>query len=247
MAIDWANSALSFRTLSMTAALTKQLRNPGIVFRRGSLVRAPGCVSLATKSRKVSVNVWLRPLKSSSSDCRSRWLSRRSSTSCWIELEVSENGGTPKSSILIGFDTKNHPFWGTPILGKPQLASSRISSAASWQPVFGSVDWDVGSQADCCNPSRVSAWLPETPRHSTTPCLIGRNLKTQGRTIHAPCPESSVDWGEWGAQGRRRGLQGRERQHLRHGSSSNGMENGVETTNQFLYDYHWYINMIFIS
>ena len=30
---------------------------------------------------------------------------------------VSENRGTPKSSILIGFSIINHPFWGTPILG----------------------------------------------------------------------------------------------------------------------------------
>ena len=30
---------------------------------------------------------------------------------------VSKNSGTPKSSILIGFSTINHPFWGTPIFG----------------------------------------------------------------------------------------------------------------------------------
>ena len=29
-------------------------------------------------------------------------------------MGVSENSGTPKSSILIGFSTINHPFWGTP-------------------------------------------------------------------------------------------------------------------------------------
>ena len=33
-------------------------------------------------------------------------------------MDVSENSGTPKSSISIGFSTINHPFWGTPILGK---------------------------------------------------------------------------------------------------------------------------------
>ena len=27
-------------------------------------------------------------------------------------MDVSENSGTPKSSILIGFSIKNHPFWG---------------------------------------------------------------------------------------------------------------------------------------
>ena len=32
-------------------------------------------------------------------------------------MGVSENSGTPKSSILIGFSITNHPFWGTPIFG----------------------------------------------------------------------------------------------------------------------------------
>ena len=34
-----------------------------------------------------------------------------------INMDVSENSGTPKSSILIGFSIINHPFWGTPIFG----------------------------------------------------------------------------------------------------------------------------------
>ena len=34
-----------------------------------------------------------------------------------IDLGVSKNSGTPKSSILIGFSIINHPFWGTPIFG----------------------------------------------------------------------------------------------------------------------------------
>ena len=38
-----------------------------------------------------------------------------------IEVDVSENRGTPKSSILIGFSIINHPFWGTPIFGPPQV------------------------------------------------------------------------------------------------------------------------------
>ena len=32
-------------------------------------------------------------------------------------MGVSENSGTPKSSILIGFSIINHPFWGTSIFG----------------------------------------------------------------------------------------------------------------------------------
>ena len=38
---------------------------------------------------------------------------------------VSENRGTPKSSILIGFSIRNHPFWGTPIFGNTHLYVTR--------------------------------------------------------------------------------------------------------------------------
>ena len=34
-------------------------------------------------------------------------------------MDDSENSGTPKSSILIGFSIINHPFWGATILGNP--------------------------------------------------------------------------------------------------------------------------------
>ena len=37
-------------------------------------------------------------------------------------MGVSEIGGTPKSSILIGFSIINHPFWGTPIFGNTHMA-----------------------------------------------------------------------------------------------------------------------------
>ena len=38
-----------------------------------------------------------------------------------IQMGVSENRGTPKSSILIGFSIINHPFWGIPIFGNTQI------------------------------------------------------------------------------------------------------------------------------
>ena len=37
------------------------------------------------------------------------------------QQDVSENSGTPKSSILIGFSIINHPFWGTPIFGNTHM------------------------------------------------------------------------------------------------------------------------------
>ena len=36
-------------------------------------------------------------------------------------MGVSENSGTPKSSMLIGFSIINHPFWGTPIFGNTHI------------------------------------------------------------------------------------------------------------------------------
>ena len=39
--------------------------------------------------------------------------------------DVSENSGTPKSSILIEFSIINHPFWGTPIFGNTHMVGSR--------------------------------------------------------------------------------------------------------------------------
>ena len=37
------------------------------------------------------------------------------------QTDVSENSGTPKSSISIGFSITNHLFWGTPIFGNTQI------------------------------------------------------------------------------------------------------------------------------
>ena len=36
-------------------------------------------------------------------------------------MDVSENSGTPKSSVLIGFSIINHPFWGIPIFGNSHM------------------------------------------------------------------------------------------------------------------------------
>ena len=57
--------------------------------------------------------------------------------------DVSENSGTPKSSVLIGFSIINHPFWGTPIFGNPQPIFSRCSDwnlGGGWAP--GKLRWN---------------------------------------------------------------------------------------------------------
>ena len=38
-----------------------------------------------------------------------------------VDMGVSLNGATPKSSILIGVFIINHPFWGTPIFGSTHI------------------------------------------------------------------------------------------------------------------------------
>ena len=46
-------------------------------------------------------------------------------------MDVSENSGTPKSSILIGFSIINHPFWGTPIFGNTHMVYDYLFGSTS--------------------------------------------------------------------------------------------------------------------
>ena len=46
----------------------------------------------------------------------------------YLDVDVSENSGTPKSSVLIGFSIINHPFWGTPIFGNTHVIGFQSSS-----------------------------------------------------------------------------------------------------------------------
>ena len=47
-------------------------------------------------------------------------------------MGVSFNGGTPKSSILIGFSIINHPFWGTPVLRNTHILHDFIGQCFRW-------------------------------------------------------------------------------------------------------------------
>ena len=53
-------------------------------------------------------------------------------------MDVSENSGTPKSSILIRFSIINHPFWGTPIFGNTHITNLAAGdfSPGCQPPVF---------------------------------------------------------------------------------------------------------------
>ena len=47
-------------------------------------------------------------------------------------MDVSENRGTSKSSILKGFSIINHAFWGTPIFGNTHIITQRDLQSWSW-------------------------------------------------------------------------------------------------------------------
>ena len=55
-----------------------------------------------------------------------------SCSKCEVHVDVSENRGIPKSSILIGFSIINHPFWGTLIFGNTHVWQI-LSCGQCWQ------------------------------------------------------------------------------------------------------------------
>jgi len=47
-------------------------------------------------------------------------------------MDVSDNSGTPKSSILIGFSIINHAFWGTPFFGNIHIWIPKMMFWKRW-------------------------------------------------------------------------------------------------------------------
>ena len=60
-----------------------------------------------------------------------------------MNMDVSENRDTPKSSILIGFSTINHPFWGYPYCWKH---SHKVSFLTKFWEAHGFFLLDVVKQ-----------------------------------------------------------------------------------------------------
>ena len=54
----------------------------------------------------------------------------------WVFPKISQNSGTPKSSILIGISIINHPFWGTPIFGNTHISPTPPFLAATKQTLL---------------------------------------------------------------------------------------------------------------
>ena len=66
-------------------------------------------------------------------------------------MGVSENDGTPKSSILIGCSIINHPFWGTSILETPIYDSANEHLVGGWELHQGLLSTRIG-------PARLESW-----------------------------------------------------------------------------------------
>ena len=76
----------------------------------------------------------------------------------WPDMGVSENSGTPKSSMLIGFSIINHPFRGIPIFGSIHIFSYYFSvhlisggSATSTGPGWSGLRRGVADTPECSN------------------------------------------------------------------------------------------------
>ena len=88
-----------------------------------STVTVTKCFSRAPSSSMLSSS---SGISTSFQDMWASWIepaSLRSDsyTSACIYMGVSKNGGTPKSSILIGFSIINQPVWGTSIFGNTHM------------------------------------------------------------------------------------------------------------------------------
>ena len=102
-----------------------------------------------------------------------------------LHMGVSKNRGTPKSSILIGFFSVNHPFWGTPIFGnthiwviKNEHLIFKRGSQLTWMPWWCScLRWKERRFFGCWKftPGRL-----KNDDWKTIPLKKGTNLVTLG-------------------------------------------------------------------
>ena len=71
-------------------------------------------------------------------------------------MDVSENSGTPKSSILIGFSIINHPFWGTTIFGNTHVKNHDFSRL--FDACFPMFSRSAEATSYYLNPNIVASW-----------------------------------------------------------------------------------------
>ena len=89
----------------------------------------PGCTQIALEFKVLPTLEFKTPAPRSDQNVNGPEASKKpflnTSQNLWkvSYMGVSENSGTPKSSILIKFSIINHPFWGTPIFGNAHIGN----------------------------------------------------------------------------------------------------------------------------
>ena len=111
---------------------------------------------------------------------------RRSAlTSICFYVDVSENSGTPKSSIWIGFSIINHPFWGTPIFGNTHVVLYRSCflkvNNGSQQTIFSF--W-----------LKILIFEPSSQKLKAIRCLLGL-LVDMDWSMMKRIEDQATDWG----------------------------------------------------
>ena len=83
-------------------------------------------------------------------------------------MDVSENSGTPKASILIGFSIINHPFWGTTIFGNIHIYL--FICRKKDKNLFGSAFYPLLKTAcdSQTKPGKIWFWAPPNPKETKT-------------------------------------------------------------------------------
>ena len=108
---------------------------------------------------------------------------------CLIYMGVSVNGGTPKSSILIGFSIINHPFWGTPNFWNPMYIYIYFIHVYIYIYLYIYCFWGGGGAIKTRNHDVKAAyvWIPFQR-------CIGY-VKLWNYQLHSPCPCEVSMWG----------------------------------------------------
>ena len=109
-----------------------------------------------------------------------------------LYMGVSWSGGTPKSSILMGFSIINHPFGGTPISGNPHMQEVQEVNTAA-QTRFCSL-WNH-CQWKTCHIQALKFRLTTDAQGYN--CWIHHTIKSPGRNLPV-CTLQVIDsWSLW--------------------------------------------------
>ena len=71
-------------------------------------------------------------------------------------MEVSINGGTPKSSISMAFSIIKHPFWGNPISGNLRISYAYLQM---------NFELPIGTEAIICSFCRKEVEIKSAPKN----------------------------------------------------------------------------------